>query len=272
MKAIKLLQREIAAFFMICILFASCSRYDEFIIVDNNVNKVLDSQVAKGISDRGYSGKEIFSALFYMRGNLVNNIDFVKNQRNKIFSLYEGNIADLNNDLDSINQYNIDYIDTKYPYFFEEFKDKMYSDNLFLMKEAMTDATYIVKECLLTHNLTKDYIKVADDLESLPTDKLNELKKIDVRTSEGKDKLVKFLQDNDIEPVNQTTGVAFAFIIIAVFIAYFIAIAVNIAFAFWYVVTEAIWMSWDEFWGQIKKGVDFFEFVLADIRVGISIY
>lgn len=253
MKKNYLVRKKISILLLCVLLFNSCNTYDSILEEDNNT--------IKSKSGNFYSGKEMFKSIFFLQGRLAERTPYLIDMKNNISNFYD-NISEFNESLSIIGDQQIQLIEEKYPDAFIEFENKMYSGNNFLMKEALQEIAYMYQQTLYESQMTKESMLMIDDFKE--NNKLHELSQIDVTTPEGKVAVKNFLEDNGYPQT--TTGYAFA-----LFLVVYCAILVfNVAIAFWYVISEAVYWTFEEVDDFFAQGGEMLEAHIGQISIVIS--
>jgi hypothetical protein len=161
-------------FLAFLLTFVSCSK---------DFNNSIDKSIKLKSSTANMTGEEIFSGIFFFQGNLSNLIPSLKPIRDNIESL-NAREPQIKVNLKSMSDEMIAIINNDYPNFFTEFKSKITSENLNLVKEALNNASVMYQSAALK---SQRFIKQTAFIQYLSTNQsyINQIKTLDLNTEEG---------------------------------------------------------------------------------------
>lgn len=216
--------------------FVSCSK------------DIGNSPSSKGTlkSSTTMSGEEIFAGVFFFQGNLSNTIASLKPIRDNIESL---NLREpqIKVNLKSMSDEMISIINTDYPNFFAEFKTKITSNDLNLVKEALNNASVMYQSAALK---SQRFTKQMAFTQYLSTNQsyLNQIQSLDLNTEAG---MASFKQLTTEQYKIQNGGEDPGAVAAVVAIAYAAVGAVSYAVvAYSVAVVGALWL-WAAAWAPI---------------------
>ena len=160
MKVIREKASKLALFLGFCVLFVSCSQYENNFKEPNST--INPTQIVKKINNE--SGIDIFKSIFFGLGNLANNIQLLKSQVELTNNLNPEKTKEVTGKLDVL----IEKISTKYPGFFEDFKKKITSGEQLQIKIAIEEGSIVIKENIeiILPEFKKVFKKVKSDISS----------------------------------------------------------------------------------------------------------
>jgi SdpC family antimicrobial peptide len=232
MKQIRKFANKVAMVLAFSLLSASCSQYDD--------DAVLESR-----DQAKYSGEELFKGLFFFQNDIAENIVHLKDIKSSITKLkYKNEIEKSLTDMSSIS---VNFINMKYPSFFKELEDVLYSGNRFEIQKKMNLSVKMIEQALLTSKKYSSILKIGKEVAS---DKvlMEKVMNVDVTNEKGQLEMQKILSENSTyKYVEEAIAVAVVvFVVGALAIAYTIAGAVSAVVTAYSVVTEVVyWVAQD---------------------------
>lgn len=157
MKKIRKYSKTIALLLTFSFIFASCSQQD-----DSLTNKSISndfSTLQRNISS--YNGEEIFRGLFFLEGDFVNEINSLFESK-KVFNLNNLSVEDKNK-VKTFHDYIINEINKTQPNYFNEFKESLKSNNLYTVKQSLSNAGSLINQVGLSSNAYKKMFEISNE-------------------------------------------------------------------------------------------------------------
>ncbi|MBL3655900.1 hypothetical protein [Fulvivirga sediminis] len=210
------------AIFSILLLSTSCNDSDQSVTSD---------------SVKDYSGEEIFSAIFFMEGELANSIDVLKPGADQLQAATQD--KDVEVDYQYFKTEIMGTIHELEPQFFNKFAESMKSDNLYEVELGLNNARKMFKAAGLASEYG-DYFKIMEEIDSKKVN-LNDarLKSLNFNDADDVEKLAQiFKEDYDIDFANFDSTVgrgqcvfAFGALAVTAVVAGNVAVVVNAVYA-----------------------------------------
>lgn len=209
---------------IICFLFFSCAKEG---VISESKNK----------KESKYSGVDIFKGLFFFQNGISTSISFLKEYNEKIDGLTSS--SEVRAELKNISDITAKYIDEKYPTFFSDLQEKIYSGDLFEINKQLNLSAQLIEQALLSNDNYANSVRVG---LAIGQDKvlLKKAQSLDLSTLDGQKEFKLIAGSNPNKTVNTKKAMFFA---AALAVAYLGAAVVSIAVAAYSVVTKVAY--WD---------------------------
>ncbi len=209
---------------IICFLFFSCAKD----------SAMVDSKNKK---EAKYSGKDIFNGLFFFQNEISSNITFLKQYNSKIDELKSN--TEVRKELKNISDITTKYIDEKYPTFFSNLQNKIYSGDLYEINKQLNLSAQLIEQALLSNDKYANSVRLG---LAIGKDEvlLKKAQALDLSTSNGQKEFKLLAASSPNKTVDTKKAMFFA---AAVAVAYLGAAVVSIAVAAYSVVTKVAY--WD---------------------------
>ena len=129
------------------ILFTSCEQYE-----NDTLTTSPENSIAK------FSGEDLFKGLFFFQNDISKNISYLNNVKLEIEKL-KNERNKISTSLKELSDISINYINEKYPDFFDELQQTMYSGNLYDIEKGLNKSVKLIEQAILSSNkFSKSFI------------------------------------------------------------------------------------------------------------------
>ncbi|MFT5892626.1 MAG: SdpC family antimicrobial peptide [Dokdonia sp.] len=232
MKTLRKKLKFLSFFMSFCILFVSCSQYDDGTAIDDN--------------SADFTGQDIFKSVFFADGDFASQISSYEDNVRSMSLLSEEQKIEFSKGMNEM----ITSIESTDPIFFENFKNDITSKNHLQIQNAIVEGGKKLYSELqvLYPNLQKVIEKVGEDYESgkITTDDVIDAKKLE----DNSDEYMSLLKNNMItQDSDDARACSFVFVCAAYFVlaihnqvavTFNVAVAITVAAAVAVKVTVAI--------------------------------
>ncbi len=232
MKTLRKKLKFLSLFMSFCILFASCSQYDDSTAVDDN--------------SVDFTGQDIFKSVFFADGDFASKINSYDDNVKSMSLLSDEQRLEFSKGMNEM----IASIESNDPIFFENFKNDITSKNHLQIQNAIVEGGKKLYSELqgLYPNLDQVIEKVGEDFESgkITTDNVIDTKKLEENSGEymGLLKNNMITQDSDEARACSFVLVCAAYFVLAVHnqvaVTFNVAVAITVAAAVAVKVTVAL--------------------------------
>lgn len=228
-----------------------------------------DSEIAK----QDYSGEELFRGIFFLQGDVVNNLESLKPRSNQLEVAQKAN-PESQEFFDELVDEIVMQIKLLDPEYFTNFKSQMASKNYYSMELALSNGTKMIKAAGLKSDKISGVFRLMVEIENKGVDFENEeFKTLDLEKPENVEKLKSILKkDYSIDLDDEQYNVA-CVPVAAVCVVYAAAAVVSIAAVAYTAVAAvnaAAWVTvyaWVELWGStnFENDVAFNDILVKEI-------
>lgn len=186
MKTIRKYIRKFSITMSLCVLLVSCSQYEEI----NSSNDNLTSNLLR--NGKTYTGVEMFKGIYFLQNDIADNISHLSTIKEMIED--EQSIA-IQTSLRDLSEISVVFINNNYPTFFNDFKTKLESDNLYEIDLIIDFGAKLIEQSALASNEYRGAFLFNEKIQS-DENLRTQVENLDLSTQAGIDELNQILLDN----------------------------------------------------------------------------
>jgi hypothetical protein len=229
MNLIKVLRKPYLSFFLASlVLFVSCEQYDNDIPITST-----NTSIAK------FSGEDIFKGLFYFQNDIPKSISHLEGIKTEIEKL-KNDKNEVVSSLKELSEISVNYINKKYPDFFDELQSVMYSGNLYKIESSLNKSVKMIEQATLTSSKYSQAFIIGEKIQDNPELK-NKILELDLNNEKDVKEFRNLVSEiSNVDMAGKEKAIFFAAVAA---LAYIVAVAVSFVVAAYSVVTKVAY--WD---------------------------
>lgn len=187
MKTIKKHLKKFSIIMGLSLLFVSCSQYEEANTPNQNTNSSLLQRNGKT-----YTGVEMFKGIYFLQNDIADNISQLKSIKEMLINEQSNSIG---SSLKELSEISVEFINTNYPNFFNDFKAKLESGNLYEIDIIIDYGAKLIEQSALSSEKYKGAFLFNEKIKS-DAQLRSQIENLDLSTQQGLDELNEIIIDN----------------------------------------------------------------------------
>ena len=235
MKLIRKHARKIALMFSLSFLFVSCSQ--------NEANETSSIKTDSGLYKRDgekYSGEQIFRGLFFFQNDIADKIPQLSQIKSDMAN--NSNSNTITTSLNELSNISVEFIKNKYPNYFNELEEKIYSGNLYEISNELNYSSKLIEQSALSSDKYHSAFLFGKELQ-INENLQQQVSNLDLTTPNGIQTLNQLILDNTGTPENNIFGVTIFYVIAAVVSIAAVLYSVYVKVAYWDLKTSNVYNS-----------------------------